>query len=68
MIVDYIDSYRGRFGVEPVCQVLAEAGIQIAPSTYYARSTAPLTDAELVDAYLANALRSLWTVVRSTTQ
>ena len=60
MIVDYIDSYRGRFGVEPICAVLAEAGIAIAPSTYYARSTAPLTEAELEDAYLANQLRSLW--------
>jgi putative transposase len=60
MIVDYIDSYQGRFGVEPVCAVLAEAGIAIAPSTYYARSKAPLTEAEVDDAYLANALRSLW--------
>ena len=60
MIVDYIDSHRGRFGVEPICAVLAEAGIQVAPSTYYARSKAPLTDAELDDAYLANQLRSLW--------
>jgi len=34
VIVDYIDSYRGRFGVEPVCAVLAEAGIAIAPSSY----------------------------------
>ena len=60
MIVDYLDSYRARFGVEPVCAVLAEAGIQIAPSSYYARSKARLTEAELDDAYLANALRSLW--------
>ena len=60
MIVDYIDTQRGRFGVEPVCAVLAQAGIQIAPSTYYARSQAALTEAELGDAYLANQLRSLW--------
>ena len=40
MIVDYIDSHRDRFGVEPICAVLAEAGIAIAPSTYYARSKA----------------------------
>ena len=60
MIVDYIDTQRGRFGVEPVCAVLAQAGIQIAPSTYYARSKAALTEAELGDAYLANQLRSLW--------
>jgi putative transposase len=60
MIVDYIDSHRERFGVEPICAVLAEAGISIAPSTYYARSEAPLTEAELGEAYLANQLRSLW--------
>jgi putative transposase len=60
MIVDYIDSHRERFGVEPVCAVLAEAGIQLAPSTYYARSKAPLTEAELAGAYLANQLWSLW--------
>jgi putative transposase len=61
VIVDYIDSHRGRFGIEPICQVLAEAGISIAPSTYYARSKTPLSDAELNDAYRANQLRSLWT-------
>jgi putative transposase len=60
VIVDYIDSHRARFGVEPVCAVLAEAGIQIAPSSYYARSKARLTEAEGDDAYLVNALRSLW--------
>jgi putative transposase len=60
MIVDYIDSHRESFGVEPICAVLAEAGIVIAPSTYYARRQARLTDAEMDDAYLANQLRSLW--------
>lgn len=60
MIVDYIDSQRERFGVEPVCAVLAEAGISIAPSTYYTRSKTPLTDVELHEAYMANQLRSLW--------
>jgi putative transposase len=60
MIVDYIDSHRGRFGVEPICAVLAEAGIAIAPSTYYARSKGRLTEVELADAHLANELRLLW--------
>ena len=31
MIVDYIDTHRDEFGVEPICRQL-----QIAPSTYYA--------------------------------
>jgi len=34
--VDYIDAHRGRFGVEPICRVLTEHGMKIAPSTYYA--------------------------------
>ena len=31
MMVGYIDDYKDRFGVEPICAVLP-----IAPSTYYA--------------------------------
>jgi len=34
--VSYIDTYRDRFGVEPICTVLSAAGCSIAPSTYYA--------------------------------
>ena len=37
MICSYIDEHKDEFGVEPICGVLREAGIQIAPSTYYAR-------------------------------
>ncbi len=38
----FIDAHRDRFGVEPICRVLADAGVQIAPSTYYAaRGRAP---------------------------
>ncbi len=33
MIVDYIDAHRERFGVDPICAVLTEHGISIAPST-----------------------------------
>jgi putative transposase len=33
-VTAYIDGYRGRFGVEPICEVL-----QVAPSTYYAAKT-----------------------------
>jgi hypothetical protein len=38
---------------------LAETGIQIAPSTYHARRSAPVSDGELEQAYLANRHRSL---------
>jgi transposase InsO family protein len=60
VIVDYIDSHRERFGVEPICAVLSQVGIQIAPSTYYARKQARLTAAEWADAHLANDLVTLW--------
>ncbi|MFC7962860.1 IS3 family transposase [Rhodococcoides kroppenstedtii] len=53
VLVDYIDQHRGRFGVEPICAVLKDAGVQIAPSTYYAAKAKPpsaraVRDAELV--------------------
>ncbi len=54
MLVDYIGQHRDRFGVEPICTVLRDAGVQIAPSTYYAARTRPpsarsVRDAELVE-------------------
>ncbi len=53
MIVDYIDAHKTDHGVEPICRVLSHAGVQIAPSTYYAAKTRPpsprtVRDAELV--------------------
>ncbi|MEQ7129126.1 IS3 family transposase [Actinopolymorpha sp. B11F2] len=59
VVVDYIDGHRDRvvegkkLGVEPICAALGEAGVQIAPSSYYAAKTRPpspraVRDAELV--------------------
>ena len=31
----FISEHKSRFGVEPICRVLAEHGLKIAPSTYY---------------------------------
>ena len=36
MIVAYIDAYTRDFGVEPICRVLRDHDVPIAPSTYYA--------------------------------
>ena len=60
MVVNYIDAHRDRvvqgkkLGVEPICEVLRDAGVQIAPSTYYDVKTRPASaravrDAELVE-------------------
>lgn len=37
----FIDEHRERFGVEPVCRVLKAAGLQTAPSSYYAWRSRP---------------------------
>ena len=52
MLVDYIDQHRERFGVEPICTVLRDAGMQIAPSTYYAAKKRPLSARAVPDAKL----------------
>lgn len=49
-----------RFGVEQICRVLTEHGTTISPSTYYARSAAPSSGAELADAYAANEVFCLF--------
>ncbi len=47
MITAYIDEHRDqvvdghKLGVEPICAVLRTAGVQIAPSTYYAAKNRP---------------------------
>lgn len=37
----FIDDHRDEHGVEPICTTLAEAGVQIAPNSYYARKVRP---------------------------
>ncbi|SEA76279.1 putative transposase [Bowdeniella nasicola] len=53
VLVDYINQHRHRSGVEPICAVLKDAGVQIAPSPYYAAKTRPLTARAIWDAELA---------------
>lgn len=59
-MVEYIGAHRDRIvegrplGVEPICEVLTESGVRIAPSTYYAArnrqpSARAVRDAELVE-------------------
>lgn len=41
MVVAFIEAHRVHFGVEPICAVLREHGVQIAPNTYYAARKRP---------------------------
>ena len=65
MTVAYIDQFKDRFGVEPICRVLAEHHRLIAPSTYSARKDRPVSDAEWADAHMADAALGLWRANRS---
>jgi putative transposase len=40
-VIAFIDAYRGRFGVQPICRVLTAEGVPVAPSTYYAAKKRP---------------------------
>lgn len=58
MVSAFIDAHRVRFGVEPICRVLTSHGVKIAPSTYYAAKTRPLSArAQRDDAVLAHIVR-----------
>ena len=49
LICQYIDSRKADLGAWPICRVLTESGIKIAPSTYYARRSRPLSARSLRD-------------------
>ena len=56
MIVAFIDEQRDEFGVEPICTVL-----QVAPSTYYATKSRPVSARAARDAVMVPILVALWT-------
>ncbi|GAA4415468.1 hypothetical protein GCM10023169_01810 [Georgenia halophila] len=65
MITAFIDANREvvegrRLGVEPICRVLSEYGIKIAPSTYYAAKARPPSSRAVGDEELRPRLRQLW--------
>ncbi len=65
MIVAYIEENRERFvegrrlGVEPIVEVLSQAGVEIAPSTYYAAKTRQPSAREVRDAELVPLIRKV---------
>jgi putative transposase len=55
-MVQFIDDQRDEFGVEPICTVL-----QVAPSTYYAAKSRPLSARAARDAVMMPILVAMWT-------
>jgi putative transposase len=55
VIVGFIDDQREEFGVEPICAVL-----QVAPSTYYAAKSRPVSARVIRDAAMIPILVAIW--------
>jgi putative transposase len=55
VIVEFIDDNRDEFGVEPICTVL-----QVAPSTYYASKSRPISARAVRDAVMIPVLVAIW--------
>ncbi|MEU9247931.1 IS3 family transposase [Streptomyces sp. NPDC048385] len=60
MKVAYIDKYKETFGVQPICDVLAETDAPIAPSTYYAARTRPPSARSLRDEEITKEIRRIY--------
>jgi putative transposase len=58
--VAFIDDHRGRFGVEPICRVLTEHGVPIAPSGYYAHRARPPSARAVRDAAVLAAIERIY--------
>ena len=59
MIVGFIDEHKEEFGVEPICRVLREHGLKIAPSTYRAAKRRPLSARAQRDAVVLERIRAV---------
>ncbi len=56
MVVAFIDAHRARFGVEPICRVLTQHGVPIAPNSYYAHRTRGTSARTVRDARVGAAI------------
>jgi putative transposase len=52
VVVAFVDDYRERFGVAPICRVLSEHGVKIAPNSYYAHKARPASPRSVRDAFV----------------
>jgi putative transposase len=59
VIVEFIDDHREEFGVEPICRVLREHGLSIAPSTYRAAKTRSPSARAQRDAVVRERIRTV---------
>ena len=58
-MIGFIDDHRDRFGVEPICRVLSEHNLQVAPSGYYALKSRKPSKRSLSDAAVWERIEAL---------
>jgi putative transposase len=64
VVSGFIDAHRVRFGVAPICRVLTEHGMPIAPETYYAHLRRPASDRALRDERVLVEIRRVYEASR----
>ena len=52
----FVDEVKDAFGIEPICRVLSEHGVKIAPSTYYAHKRRPVSARAVRDEQLKTTI------------
>lgn len=62
VVIMFIDDHKGRFGVEPICNVLTEHCCRIAPQTYHAFKTRPVSARAKRDAELVVLIRDVFSI------
>jgi putative transposase len=60
VICQFIDARKARFGVVPICRVLSGHGVQIAPRTYWASRSRPLSKRALWDTAITEILAGIY--------
>ena len=60
LICEFIDEYKGRFVVVPVCRVLGIQGVAIAPRTYWAHQSSAPSKRALSDTTITEVLAGVF--------
>lgn len=59
-LCEFVETYRGQFGVAPICRALTSVGFRIAPNTYYAHRRRGLSKRALWDTTITEVLAGFY--------
>jgi len=67
-LINYIETHKAEFGVEPICRVLNDHGVKIAPSTYYDNISRQASKRDRRDEQIVTAMEQTRSQSRFTTR